>query len=114
MLHQKNSSLPLTNFRRLAVLLVLSLAIAAPVDARPTRSAKTKAEFKLEQPCPSTGKSRGPCPGYVVDHVRPLCAGGADLPSNMQWQTVADAKIKDREERRECRIFRTKRGAHAN
>ena len=27
------------------------------------------------------------CPGYVVDHVRPLASVGADAPSNMQWQT---------------------------
>jgi hypothetical protein len=39
----------------------------------------------------------------VIDHVNPLCAGGPDHPSNMQWQTVADAKIKDRAERRMCR-----------
>lgn len=37
-----------------------------------------------------------------MDHVIPLCAGGADHPSNMQWQTTQDAKIKDREERRMC------------
>jgi len=48
-----------------------------------------------------TGYSRGR-PGYVVDHIIPLCAGGADAPSNMQWQTVQDAKVKDRQERAEC------------
>jgi hypothetical protein len=26
----------------------------------------------------------------------PLECGGADVPSNMQWQTVQEAKIKDR------------------
>ena len=41
-------------------------------------------------------------PGYVIDHVVPLCAGGADAPSNMQWQTVEAARIKDRQERAEC------------
>ena len=41
-------------------------------------------------------------PGYVVDHIVPLCAGGADAPSNMQWQTVEQAKIKDRQERAQC------------
>jgi len=41
-------------------------------------------------------------PGYVVDHIVPLCAGGADAPSNMQWQTVEDAKVKDRQERATC------------
>lgn len=66
------------------------------------RSAVARADFMRAAPCPVTGLSRGPCPGYVMDHVIPLCAGGADHPSNMQWQTTQDAKIKDREERRMC------------
>ncbi len=41
-------------------------------------------------------------PGYVVDHVNPLECGGADLPSNMEWQTIAAARAKDRTEVR-CR-----------
>lgn len=41
--------------------------------------------------------------GYVVDHIEPLACGGADSPSNMQWQTVADAKAKDAWERHGCR-----------
>ncbi len=36
--------------------------------------------------------------GYVIDHVRPLKRGGADAPSNMQWQSVAAARAKDRVE----------------
>jgi hypothetical protein len=42
-------------------------------------------------------------PGYVIDHLVPLACGGADAPSNMQWQTVAEAKAKDRVERIGCR-----------
>ena len=42
-------------------------------------------------------------PGYVIDHIVPLACGGADAPSNMQWQTVADSKAKDRTERIGCR-----------
>ena len=45
-------------------------------------------------------------PGYVVDHVTPLCAGGADDPSNMQWQDVSSAKEKDKSERELCRNLR--------
>src|SRR4030095_1915671 len=37
--------------------------------------------------------------GYVVDYIVPLQCRGADVPSNMQWQTVQEAKIKDRSER---------------
>jgi hypothetical protein len=35
-------------------------------------------------------------PGYVIDHIVPLKRGGCDCPSNMQWQTVAEAKAKDK------------------
>jgi hypothetical protein len=63
------------------------------------RSAAAKGNFKRQQPCPSTGKSRGACPGYVIDHVKPLECGGADAPSNMQWQTKAEGKAKDKTER---------------
>jgi hypothetical protein len=34
--------------------------------------------------------------------VKPHACGGADDPSNMQWQTKADAKAKDTTERKAC------------
>jgi hypothetical protein len=51
------------------------------------RSAAAKAAFRHSHPCPSTGKTSGVCPGYVVDHVRALKSGGKDSPDNM---AVAD------------------------
>jgi hypothetical protein len=63
------------------------------------RSAAARDAFKREQPCPSNGKSSGSCPGYVIDHLNPLECGGADDPSNMQWQTIAAGKAKDKTER---------------
>jgi hypothetical protein len=71
------------------------------------RDQKQRAAFVKAHPCPATGKARVPCPGYVVDHIRPLCAGGADHARNMQWQTIAAAKEKDRLEHAECRRLRT-------
>jgi hypothetical protein len=62
------------------------------------RSGAAKKDFAKSHPCPSTGKTGGGCPGYVVDHVVPLKRGGPDLASNMQWQTKAEAKAKDRVE----------------
>jgi hypothetical protein len=57
------------------------------------RSEKTKHDFMRQ-----TGYSHGR-PGYVVDHKVALECGGADVPSNMQWQTVAEARAKDKTER---------------
>jgi hypothetical protein len=37
-------------------------------------------------------------PGYVIDHIIALKRGGPDNPSNMQWQTIEEAKAKDRRE----------------
>ncbi len=65
-------------------------------DGRIRRSSAAKAAFRRSHPCPATGRSTGACPGYVVDHVKALKRGGADDPSNMQWQTLEAAKAKDR------------------
>jgi hypothetical protein len=67
------------------------------------RSRAARAEFMKSHPCPSTGRGYGACPGYVVDHVKPLACGGADAPANMQWQTVAEGKAKDKWERIGCK-----------
>lgn len=66
------------------------------------RSPEARRAFERSHPCPATGKRSGACRGYVVDHVVPLACGGADDPSNMAWQSKADAKAKDRTERRGC------------
>lgn len=70
------------------------------------RSRAVRAKFQRETPCPSTNSQTGACPGWIVDHVKPLCAGGPDEPGNMQWQTVEDARMKDREERTLCRSLK--------
>jgi hypothetical protein len=75
-------------------------AQGVPRDSRGriARSSESRIAFKKAHPCPSTGRSSGACPGYVIDHVRPLKRGGADTPSNMQWQTHEAARAKDRYE----------------
>jgi len=86
------------------ITLTLVLAVAPPLaSAKTHRDPTQRAVFMQHHPCPSTGKTRGRCPGYIVDHIKPLCAGGADHPSNMQWQTAEQAKNKDRLEREQCK-----------
>ena len=66
------------------------------------RSQKAKSIFKYEHPCPATGRANGSCPGYIIDHIKPLACGGEDEASNMQWQTKVEAKVKDGWERKGC------------
>jgi hypothetical protein len=61
----------------------------APAKKKPgtySQSAAAKAEFMRE-----SGYRNGR-PGFVVGYRKPLACGGTDDPTNMQWQTVAEAK----------------------
>ena len=89
--------------RQALILATLFLALGSPAEARLERSAQVVREFRQTHACPSTGRFRGPCPNYVVDHLWPLCAGGADRTWNMAWQELADSKRKDRWEKAICR-----------
>lgn len=64
---------------------------------RRKRSAAAKDQFMRDSGYPHGRK------GYVVDHKVPLACGGADAPSNLQWQTIAEAKAKDKIERKGCK-----------
>jgi hypothetical protein len=94
--------------RGLLVSLLVSLAVAAEAwGACPVvhRSRAVLGQFQRLHPCPSTGRTTGACPGYVKDHVQPLCLTGqaGDVVANLQWQDVKAAKAKDRLERAQCR-----------
>jgi hypothetical protein len=90
----------------LALLISATLAVwvvlPAVASAKEHRSAAVKREFQLTHPCPSTGLTSGPCPDYVKDHIVPLACGGPDVPSNMQWQTIREARAKDQWEAKGC------------
>ena len=85
------------------LLLTLRLPLAnLNSSAEYHRSYKAKAVFKHNNPCPSTGRNRGTCPNYIIAHINPLACGGADDPSNMQWQSKSEAKAKNKWERKGC------------
>jgi hypothetical protein len=67
---------------------------ASPHREHPRSRAVTE-QFQRENPCPSTGKTTGACPNYIRDHICALAIGGADSVDNLQWQSVADSKLKD-------------------
>lgn len=83
-------------------ILVFMMIVSLSAMAGHHRSAAAKAEFRRHHPCPVTGKTKGKCDGYVIDHIKPLACGGADAPYNMQWQSIGVAKAKDQWERRAC------------
>ncbi len=80
--------------------------VARTSNGRIARSATAKRQFEAAHPCPATGRTTAGCPGYIIDHKTALACGGADSPSNMQWQSVAAAKEKDRWERVGCAVGR--------
>ena len=47
------------------------------------RSVSAKRAFRSQHPCPATGRTKCAFHGYVIDHIKPLCAGGVDDPRNM-------------------------------
>jgi hypothetical protein len=72
---------------------VLALAIIAGITApafADGRSPPAVRQFVRENPPP------GPRSDYVVDHINPLRNGGTNDKSNLQWQTIPDARAKDR------------------
>ncbi len=81
-----------------AVLVLFSLQSFA-------RDQKAIRAFRATHPCPATQTTTGACRGWVVDHINPLCAGGADAPSNMRWQPYMQSKEKDKIEIAFCRCM---------
>jgi hypothetical protein len=67
-------------------------AVARDSNGKIKQSESAKHEFMRMNGYPN-GR-----PGYVVDHIIPLKRGGCDCPSNMQWQTIQEAKAKDKVE----------------
>ena len=105
---QAGSDFQLQNGLMQFILLILSLMLGCtPADAKRSQSAKV--EFKHQHP--SHRITQRPLQGLRHRPHRPDCHG-ADAPSNMQWQTVADANVKDKWERKGCGNRRRHKPSH--
>jgi hypothetical protein len=79
-----------------AVLLLICLLSVTLAAQPPQRDQASVRAFKK-----LTGHPNG-WPGHVVDHLVPLCAGGASSIENLQWQEVQASYRKDVYERALC------------
>lgn len=85
--------------RRLVAVVLIAAALGSLPDTAEARSARSRQARRTFMK--QTGYPHGR-PGYVIDHIVPLACGGPDHALNMQWQTIAEAKEKDRWERKAC------------
>ena len=84
---------------------LLFLALINPVEAKSYRDPSVRAAFMQIYPCPSTGKTRGRCDGWNVDHRIPMCYDkfGLDVVSNMQWLTIEQHREKTKLDVKVCK-----------
>ena len=78
------------------------LACGSPQATATPPSPAAQAEFQRLHPCPANDARASDCPGYVIEHVVPLCLGGPDVAYNLRWQTVAEAKMNEVRDTRRC------------
>ena len=78
-----------------AVIIAVVLSLVGEIDAPARDRAQVRAFLRAQ------GLERTP-EGYEVDHIIPLCAGGADSPENMQLLTIEEHREKTREDLRRC------------
>jgi hypothetical protein len=80
----------------LLIALLLAQTVEAPGQYKAGRLRSVIRQFLIESGYPN-GR-----PGFVVDHKRPLCAGGADALPNLQFQEQRESYRKDVDERALC------------
>lgn len=86
-----------------------ALAVPEPRAADSMIASTDQAEVCATDGLPGSAYSRAhrvvkrrPVPGHQVDHIVPLCLGGADVDSNIQIQPIEEALEKDQIERATC------------
>jgi len=90
--------------KKIVTMLLLGALATSPYAAI-KRSTKARHDFMRAVPCPAkVSHSVYTCPGFVIDHIKPLACGGVDAPSNLQWQTIAEARAKDKWELKGCKL----------
>jgi len=89
---------------------VHSTEIPRDVDGSISRSPRVLSKFQKAFPCPLTNKRSGTCPGFVKDHIRPLCSGGQDSVANLKWSEVGYSKLRDVQELRLCHALKKQYG----
>lgn len=82
------------------VALIFALFFCATAESKTQRSRAQVTAFLRQH-----GFKRTP-PGYQVDHIIPLCAGGPDTPENMQLLTIEEHREKTRIDVRWCRLLK--------
>lgn len=80
--------------------LILTLLLSHSAEGGVKRNPAVVREFRKLHPCPY---AKTDC---IADHVWPLCAGGKDAVSNLQWETRDESYRKDVWERRLCALTR--------
>lgn len=93
----------MSNALRAAWWIAFSTLTLCDAQARDPREVR---HFRDGNPCPATSRTRGACPGWQVDHIQPLCAGGEDKPANMHWLSTEDHRFKTLIDVQECRKLR--------
>ncbi len=82
-----------------AVIIAVVLSLVGEIDAPARDRAQVRAFLRAQ------GLERTP-EGYEVDHIIPLCAGGADSPENMQLLTFEEHQQKTSIDLRWCYYLR--------
>ena len=96
----------------IATVAAATSVVAAPPskERRTLRTLTPRAEFVQLNPCPANGRAVAACPGYIIEHAIPLCAGGRDTADNLVWRRASDARRREAVEQRYCGCVRNPPG----